>query len=92
MAEFHETKAGRQFYDRTMPALVNAVERLADAVATEKRESAVAELIEYVGYLAESADRVMEMPIEPSNSATREVFDLPRANAAAVRRILARIH
>ena len=28
MAEFHETKIGRQFYDRTMPALVKQLERL----------------------------------------------------------------
>jgi len=91
MAEFYETKAGRQFYDRTMPALVKAVERLADAVAAEKRDPAVAELIEYAGHLADSAERLLDTPIEPGSSATLDSFDLLRANAAAVRRVLAKI-
>jgi hypothetical protein len=30
--EFHETRAGRQFYERTLPDLVRQVERLADAI------------------------------------------------------------
>ena len=28
MAEFHETRMGQQFYDKTMPALVKAIERM----------------------------------------------------------------
>lgn len=32
MAEFHETRMGQQFYDKTMPALVKAIERLAESL------------------------------------------------------------
>ena len=91
MAEFHETKMGRDFYDRTMPALVKAVERLADTVAAEKRDPAVAELIEYAGHLADAAERLLDTPIEPGSARTLDAFDLLRANAAAVRRILTKI-
>ena len=91
MAEFYETKAGRLFYDRTMPALVKAVERLADTAAAEKRDPAVAELIEYAGHLADSAEKLLDTPIEPGSAQTLEAFDLLRANAAAVRRILTNI-
>ena len=35
MAEFHETRMGQQFYDKTMPALVKAIERLAAALETQ---------------------------------------------------------
>jgi len=44
MAEFYETKAGRQFYDRTMPELVRQLQRLNDLLERlverlpEKRE------------------------------------------------------
>ena len=91
MTEFHNTRMGRDFYDRTVPALVRAVERLADAVAAETRDPAVAELIEYAGHLADSAERLLDTPIEPGSPATLDAFDLLRANAAAVRRVLAKI-
>jgi hypothetical protein len=32
MAEFHETRMGRQFYERTLPELVRQIERLAGAM------------------------------------------------------------
>ena len=40
---FYQTRIGQEFLDRTMPALVKAVERLADSVAADKRDPAVAE-------------------------------------------------
>ena len=62
--------------------------RLASNIADEKRDPAVAELIEYAGYLAQSAERLLNIPIEPGSTESRDAFDLLRDYAAAVRRIL----
>ena len=52
MAEFHETKMGRQFYDSTMPRLTRAIERLANK-GEGKRDAVIQELIEHAGYLVD---------------------------------------
>ncbi len=87
---FFKTRMGPQFYERSMPALVKAVERLADTYEG-KRDPRIQELIDHVGYLVDGVDRVMVTPIEPGSERTLEAFDLLRSQAAAVQRILARI-
>ena len=86
---FYKTRMGQQFYDRTMPALVEAVGRLADG-DDGKRDPRIQELIEHAGYLVEGVEQMMNTPIEPGSATTREAFDLLRSQAAAVRRILAK--
>ena len=87
---FFKTRMGQQFYDRTMPALVKAVERLADSYEGE-RDPRTRELVEHAGYLIEAVEKVMITPIEPGSERTLEAFDLLRSQSAAVQRILARI-
>lgn len=90
MCDFYKTRMGQQFYDRTMPELVKAIDSLANCVAAEKREPAAAELVEYAGYLADSVERLLDTPIEPGSAESRDAFDLLRGHTAAVRRILAK--
>ncbi len=89
--QFFQTRMGRQFYDHTLPALVEAVDRLAGAVAADRRDPAVVELIAYARDLCDAAEAVLNVEFAPGSTATREAFDLLRANTAAVRRILARV-
>ena len=69
-----------------MPALVKAVERLADSYEG-KRGPRIQELIDHAGYLVEAVEVLMNTPVEPGSRATREAFDQLRSQAAAVRRI-----
>ena len=87
---FFKTRMGQQFYERTMPALVKAVERLAESYEG-KRDPRIQELIDHVGYLVDGVERLTDTPIEPGTPATREAFNLLRSQAAAVRRILMRV-
>ncbi len=89
--QFFQTRIGRQFYDQTLPALVEAVDRLASAVAEDRREPVVDELVSYARDLCDAAEAALNVEIVPGSTATREAFDLLRANAAAVRRILAKL-
>ena len=87
MSEFHKTRMGQQFYERTVPDLVNAVKRIADQ-AEGKRDPRIKELIDHAGYLADAVDTLMETPIELGSQETLDAFELLRGQAAAVRRIL----
>ena len=87
---FFKTRMGHQFYERTMPALAKAVDRLADSYE-RKRDPRIQELIDHAGYLVDAVEKVMITPIEPGSAKTREAFDSLRSQAAAVRRILGQI-
>ncbi len=87
---FFKTRMGHQFYERTMPALAKAVERLADNY-DGKRDPCIQELVDHAGYLVDAAEQLLDTPIEPGSAKTREAFDLLRSQASAVRRILASI-
>ena len=84
---FFKTRMGQQFYERTVPALVKAVERLADTYEG-KRDPRVQELVDHAGCLVEAIEKLMTTPIEPGGERTREAFDSLRSQAAAMRRIL----
>ena len=85
---FFKTRMGHQFYERTMPELVKAVERLAGSYEG-KRDPRIQELIDHAGYLVDAVEQVMITPIKPGSARTLEAFDLLRSQAAAVQRILA---
>ena len=87
---FFKTRMGHQFYEGTMPALVKAVEHLADSYEGQ-RDPRIRELIEHAGYLVDGVEQLMDTPIEPGSAKTREAFDLLRNQAAAVRRILRKV-
>ena len=87
---FYRTAMGRECYEKRVPDLIAAIDRLADGVQA-KRDPSVQELIDYAADLCEAADAVMNVEIVPGSPKTREAFDLLRANAAAVRRILTKI-
>ena len=84
---FFKTRMGQQFYERTMPALVKAVKRLADS-HDGNRDPRMQELVDHAGYLVEGVEQLLNTPIEPGSAKTREAFDSLRSQAAAVRRIL----
>ena len=81
---------GEKFICKTVPDLIRAIERLADGV-TGRRDPAVEELIEDADHLAEAAETVLDVEIMSGSPRTREAFDLLRGQAAAVRRVLAKI-
>ena len=89
MADFHQTRMGQVFFERTMPDLVRAVERLADAA--DKRDPTTRELIDRAADLCDAAEALMDVEIVPGSPRTVEAFERLRASAKAVRRVLAKI-
>jgi hypothetical protein len=59
MTEFFQTVMGRQFFDGTMPRIAEALERIADRMATA--EQATATLEQVVAPVDATADRVAEL-------------------------------
>ena len=93
-APFYKTRGGEKFLFKTVPDLTRQLERLSDGVAQlvdGQRDPAVQELISYAPDLADAVERVLDVEIVPGNPKTIEAFDLLRANAAAMRRILAKL-
>ncbi len=86
---FYRTRAGRQFYESTMPELVRAIERLADTVAAGKRSPAVQALVDIATELDEATERVLE--IVPGDPRTVHEVGLLREKVVALKRILARV-
>jgi hypothetical protein len=56
--QFFETKMGRQFYDSTMPRLVQAVERVADGLRDERAMDSIAELLDGQVWTPETLDHI----------------------------------
>ncbi len=88
---FYRTRAGRTFYDSTLPELVQAIQRLTDAVAGDKLGGTVQELVDASTELAQTAERVLDVAIVPGSAATQEAFAQLRASTSAVRRVLAKL-
>lgn len=85
---FYATRMGRTFYERTMPDLVKAVDRLATATADPDRERRVAELAEYAGYLCDATERV----VQAAPASDDQDIDSARNYVRAVRRIVNELH
>jgi len=77
MAEFHETKMGRDFYDRTVPELVRQLTRLNQNL---ERRSTDVDLRQAAADLVAAAERVLDTEIVPGSKATIAAFrELRRA-------------
>ncbi len=85
--QFFQTRMGRKFYDHTLPALVEAVDRLGSAIAAERRDPAVHELTAYARDFDDSADMELNAAFVASGAAIREAFGRVRTSIAAPRRI-----
>jgi hypothetical protein len=68
MTEFHQTRMGQQFYDRTVPELVRQLQRLNENLERRDLQQATADLVA-------AAERVLDTEIVPGSKATIEAFD-----------------
>jgi len=77
---FFKTAMGRQYYDRTLPDLVKAVERVAAALERDDLGPATDDLLDAV-------DELFETEIVPGSERTREAFGAVRERAQALRKL-----
>jgi len=71
MTEFHLTRMGRDFYDRTVPELVRQLQRLNENL---ERRAAAPDLQQATADLVAAADRVLDVEIVPGSKATAAAF------------------
>jgi len=77
MTDFHTTRMGQTYYDRTVPELVRQLTRLNDNL---ERRAATPDLRQATADLVAAAERVLDVPIEPGSKATTAAFqELRRA-------------
>jgi len=77
MTEFHLTRMGQTYYDRTVPELVRQLQRLNENLERRAAGQATADLVA-------AAERVLDTEIVPGSKATIEAFrELRRAVRAA---------
>jgi len=88
---FFMTRMGRTYYEHSVPALVAAVEKLAESVAATKSDPAVQELAARARDLCDAAETLLDTEIVPGSQATSEAFDGLRAGMLAMRRSLTRV-
>jgi hypothetical protein len=67
MTEFHLTRMGQQFYDKTAPELVRQLQRLNENLERRAAGQATADLVA-------AAERVLDTEIVPGSKATIEAF------------------
>ena len=72
---FYKTRMGRHYYEKTLPDLVKAIDRLADCGLRESAQR-----------LVEAVDDLLDTEIVPDSERTREAFAAVRLRAKAVRR------
>jgi len=78
MTEFHLTRMGQTFYDRTVPELVRQLQRLNENLERRDLRQATASLVA-------AAERVLDTEIVPGSKATIEAFRELRRAARQVR-------
>jgi len=77
MTEFHLTRMGQQFYDKTAPELVRQLQRLNENL---ERRTADPDLRQATADLVAAAERVLDTEIVPGSKATIAAFrELRRA-------------
>lgn len=85
MTDFHTTRMGQAFYDRTVPELIRQLQRLNENL---ERRTTAPELRQATADLVAAAERVLDVPIAPGSKATTAAFRELRRAAREVRKAM----
>ena len=74
MDEFHKTRMGHTFFDRTMPDLVAQLEKLNESLASRRRDDDIDDLLLATYGLVNAAKEVLEVQIVTGSAETVAAF------------------